>query len=264
MLTYPNIDPVAISLGPVKIHWYGITYLVGFLLFWMLGRIRARQPHSPLQPAQVGDLLFYGAFGVVLGGRIGYILFYNFSQFAADPLLIFKIWQGGMSFHGGLLGVVIALWFYARNHKIQILPLADFVSPLTPLALASGRIGNFVNGELWGRVTNVPWGMVFPNAGLEPRHPSQIYQALLEGVALFVILWVYSRHPRPAGAVTGLFLLGYGVFRFIAEFAREPDGHLGFVALGWATMGQVLTVPMIILGAAMMVFAYRARAATAR
>lgn len=257
MLAYPNIDPVAIELGPVKIHWYGVMYLVGFLAFWWLGKIRARQPHVVVQPEQVGDMVFYGMLGVVLGGRIGYILFYNLPQFLADPLMLLKIWQGGMSFHGGFAGVLIAMWLYQRKHRWGFLRTMDFAAPLVPIGLGAGRIGNFVNGELWGRVSDAPWAMVFPSAGPLPRHPSQLYEALLEGVVLFVILWAFSSKPRPVGAVSGLFLLGYGVFRFLVEFVREPDAHIGYLAFDWFTMGQLLSAPMIIAGVVMFAWAYK-------
>lgn len=263
MLTYPEIDPVAFGLGPLKVHWYGLTYLAAFALFWLLGHIRAKQPHSKITPEQVGDILFYGALGVIVGGRLGYILFYNFPQFMADPLMILRIWQGGMSFHGGMLGVFVAMALYGRRYKLGWFTITDFIAPLVPLGLASGRVGNFINGELWGRVTDVPWGMVFGHVGPEPRHPSQVYQVLLEGVALFTVLWLYSRHPRPTAAVSGVFLAGYGFFRFIAEFFRQPDEHLGYIAFNWLTMGQILTLPMIVIGLLMVAWAYRRQAVAA-
>ncbi len=259
MLTYPNIDPVAISLGPVKIHWYGLMYLAGFLAFLWLGKLRARQDYIFVKPEQVSDMLFYGVLGVVLGGRIGYVLFYNLPQFFQDPLLLLKIWQGGMSFHGGLLGVIVAMWIYQKKQGWGFWKTMDFVAPTVPIGLCFGRIGNFINGELWGRVTDMPWGMVFPFGGPLPRHPSQLYQALLEGVVLFVILWLYSSKPRPVGAVSGLFLMGYGVFRFGVEFVREPDAHIGYLAFDWFTMGQLLTLPMIIAGLALILWAYTSK-----
>lgn len=259
MLTYPNIDPVAISLGPIKVHWYGLMYLVGFLAFLWLGKRRARQGRFPVKPDDVGDMLFYGVLGVILGGRIGYVLFYNLPQFLQDPLLLFKIWQGGMSFHGGLLGVISAMWLYQRKRGWGFWRTIDFVAPMVPIGLGAGRIGNFINGELWGRVTDLPWGMVFPFAGPLPRHPSQLYQALLEGLVLFVILWGYSSKPRPVGAVSGLFLLGYGIFRFGVEFVREPDAQMGYLAFGWLTMGQLLCLPMIIMGIALLLWAHSAK-----
>jgi phosphatidylglycerol:prolipoprotein diacylglycerol transferase len=257
MLTYPQIDPVAISLGPVQVHWYGLMYLVGFLGFWWLGKRRARRADSPVSPEQVGDMLFYGALGVVLGGRIGYVLFYNFPAFVDDPLMLFRVWQGGMSFHGGLLGVLLVAWLVGRKYDVGFWRITDFVAPMIPIGLGAGRIGNFLNGELWGRVTDLPWAMAFPGAGPDPRHPSQLYQALLEGLAMFVILWAFSSRPRPLRAVSGLFLILYGLFRFAVEFVREPDAHLGFIAFGWLTMGQLLTLPMILFGVWLMVWAYR-------
>ncbi len=248
MLTYPEINPVLLDLGPVKVHWYGVMYLIAFSIAWGLGILRAKQAHRGWNKDQVGDLIFFGALGVVLGGRIGYMLFYNFSSLLDDPLSLFKVWQGGMSFHGGLLGVTIALWFFARRHQKTFFQVADFVAPLVPLGYAAGRIGNFINGELWGRVTDVPWGMVFPQAGELPRHASMLYQAFLEGIAIFVILWFYSNKPRPPMAVSALFLICFGVFRFFNEFFREPDAHLGFIAFGWLTMGQLLSVPLIVAG----------------
>ena len=258
MLQHPQIDPVAISLGPLKVHWYGLTYLVGFLAGWWLGRLRARKPWSPITEVQISDLLFYLALGVILGGRFGYVVFYNFDAFLADPLWLFRVWEGGMAFHGGLLGVIIAMWWYGRKIDRGFWQLADFVAPLVPIGLGAGRIGNFINGELWGKPTDVPWGMVFRTAPDSlARHPSQLYQFALEGVALFVILWWFSAKPRPRMAVSGLFLLAYGVFRFLVEFVRQPDPQLGYLAFDWLTMGQVLSFPMILAGAALMFIAYR-------
>ncbi len=257
MLNYPQIDPVAISLGPVKVHWYGLMYVIGIGTAWWLTRRRAARPGFPWSVAQVEDLIFLAALGLVLGGRIGYMLFYNFTGFLSDPLMIVRVWEGGMSFHGGLLGVLAALGYFARRERIRFLALGDFIAPYVPIGLGAGRIGNFINGELWGRVTAVPWGMVFPTGGPLPRHPSQLYEAALEGLVLFLILHFYSARPRPLGAIGGLFLLLYGTFRFIAEFLREPDAHIGYVALNWLTMGQILSVPMILLGALLMAWAYR-------
>ncbi|MGF1642082.1 MAG: prolipoprotein diacylglyceryl transferase [Thiotrichales bacterium] len=261
MLTHPHIDPIALSLGPLQVHWYGMMYLLGFLAFWWLGKRRARRADYPIEPDQVSDLLFYGALGVILGGRIGYVLFYNFSHFLDDPLMLFRIWEGGMSFHGGLIGVLLVIYLYARQLGTGFFNLADFVAPLIPIGLGTGRIGNFINGELWGRATDVPWAMVFPNVDDLPRHPSQLYQIALEGVVLFAVLWFYSSRPRPTAAVSGLFLIGYGVFRFAVEFVREPDAHLGFVALDWLSMGQLLSLPMIVFGALLMLHAYRRKPA---
>jgi len=244
VIIHPNIDPIAFSIGPLAVRWYGLMYLAGFAAGWWLGLRRISKSESPVTRAQFDDLLFLAVLGVILGGRLGYVLFYKPAYYAAHPLEIFAIWQGGMSFHGGLLGVMLAMLLAARRHGVDYLRLMDFVAPLCPLGLAAGRLGNFINGELWGRVTDLPWGMVFRGAGDAPRHPSQLYEFALEGVALFILLWLYSAKPRPRGAVSALFLIGYGVFRFIAEFGREPDAFLGTLALG-LTMGQWLSVPMI-------------------
>jgi len=223
----------------------------------ILGKLRARQNLlTGWHPRDVDDMLWYGIFGVILGGRLGYVLFYKPLYYLAHPLEIVQVWAGGMSFHGGFLGVLIALWFFARRRGKRWLAVTDFIAPLMPLGLAAGRLGNFINGELWGRVTTLPWGMVFPRAGAEPRHPSQLYEFLLEGVVLFLILWTYTRRRRPLGAASGLFLTGYGCARFIVEFAREPDAFLGYLALGF-TMGQWLSLPMILAGLAMMAWAYQ-------
>jgi phosphatidylglycerol:prolipoprotein diacylglycerol transferase len=256
MLVYPDIDPVAIQLGPLAVRWYGLMYAVGFLAAWWLGRVRARRPGAPLTAAQVDDYLIYAALGVVLGGRIGYVLFYNFPAFLDNPLILLKIWEGGMSFHGGMLGVTVATWLFARKVGCRFLALTDFVVPLSPIGLGAGRIGNFINGELWGAPTNLPWGMVYLPLGGVPRHPSQLYQAVLEGVVLFIILWWFSSRPRPRAAVSGLFLLCYGCFRFLVEFVRLPDPQLGYLAFGWVTMGQVLSLPMILGGLGLLGWAY--------
>ncbi len=259
MLQHPQIDPVALQIGPLAIHWYGLTYLAAFGLFLLLGRLRLNhQPFASItQPApwtkrDVEDILFLGVMGVVLGGRIGYCLFYKPAYYLANPLEIFAVWQGGMSFHGGMLGVMVAMVWYARSRHRPFMQVMDFVAPCVPTGLAAGRVGNFINGELWGRVADpsLPWGMVFRGAGDLPRHPSQVYQFLLEGLLLFVLLWLYARKPRARGQVSAVFLLGYGVFRFIAEYFREPDAHLGLLALGMS-MGQWLCVPMIVAGAFM-------------
>jgi len=256
MLVHPQFDPVAFEIGPVAVRWYGLMYLAGFVLFVVLGKRRARQNLlTGWHPRDVDDMLFYGVFGVILGGRLGYVLFYKPMYYLEHPLEIFAVWQGGMSFHGGLLGVLIALWLYARKRGKRWLDVTDFVAPLVPLGLAAGRLGNFINGELWGRPTNADWGMVFPQVDNVLRHPSQLYQFALEGVLLFVILWSFASRPRPMGAVSGLFLLGYGAMRFVAEYAREPDAFLGTLALG-LTMGQWLSVPMIVAGLVMMLWAY--------
>jgi phosphatidylglycerol---prolipoprotein diacylglyceryl transferase len=256
MLVHPDIDPVAISIGPLAVRWYGLMYLAGFVAGWWLGLRRIARDQAPVTRAQFDDLLFLAVLGVILGGRLGYVLFYKPGYYAAHPLEIFAIWQGGMSFHGGLLGVMAAMAFAARRQRVDYLRLADFVAPLVPLGIAAGRLGNFINGELWGRVTDLPWGMLFRDAGNLPRHPSQLYQFALEGLALFIILWLYSGKARPRGAVSGLFLIGYGAFRFIAEFAREPDAFLGVLAFGM-TMGQWLSVPMILGGLALYAWSRR-------
>jgi phosphatidylglycerol:prolipoprotein diacylglycerol transferase len=256
MLTFPELDPIIFSLGPLKLRWYGFMYAIAFLGFWLLGRIHAKKAHTVAQPDDVGDILFYGMLGVILGGRIGSVLFYNFSYFLENPLYLLKIWEGGMSFHGGLLGVIVALWVYQRTKGYGFLRLCDFVAPMVPIGLGAGRIGNFINGELWGRVTDVPWGMIFPHAGDLPRHPSQLYQAILEGLVMFIILWVFAQKPRPVGAVCGFFVLLYGFFRFAIEFVRQPDANLNFIAFDWLTMGQLLSLPMIIVGIVTMWLAY--------
>jgi len=256
MFPFPKIEPVIVSIGPLKLRWYGLMYAIGFLMFWWVGRIHAREKHTVVQPDEVGDILFYGMIGVIVGGRIGSVLFYNFSYFLENPLYLFKVWEGGMSFHGGLIGVITAYWIYQRSKRYGFLRLCDFVAPMVPIGLGAGRIGNFINGELWGRPTDLPWGMVFPQADELARHPSQLYQAFLEGLILFVVLWVFAEKPRPIGSVAGLFVLLYGIFRFVVEFVRQPDEHLSFVAFGWLTMGQLLTMPMIVVGLVTIWFAY--------
>ncbi len=248
MIAYPQFDPVAFKLGPINVHWYGIMYLIGFAMAWLLGIWRASKPNSGWTKTQVGDLIFYAAIGVILGGRIGYMLFYNLSYFIEHPLAIFKVWNGGMSFHGGLIGVGIAMWVFSLTIKKSVWDTIDFIVPLVPIGLAVGRLGNFINGELWGRITNVPWAMIFPKAGTMPRHPSQLYEFLLEGVLLFIIMWCFSAKPKPRFAVSALFLFCYGSLRFFSEFFRQPDPQWGFIAWGWLTMGQLLSIPMIIIG----------------
>jgi phosphatidylglycerol:prolipoprotein diacylglycerol transferase len=259
-LTFPEIDPVIFEIGPffgvgpIALRWYGMMYLVGFAAaFWLASR---RLPRVGWTKDELSDLLFYSFLGVILGGRVGYVLFYNFSAFAENPAILFRIWEGGMSFHGGCLGVIIAAYIYSRKRGWKFLAVGDFIAPLVPIGLGAGRIGNFINGELWGRTTDVSWAFVFPNAGPDPRHASQLYQFFLEGAVLFVILWLFSVRPRPVGSVGGLFLLGYGVFRFIVEFFREPDLHLGLYASG-LSQGQVLCIPMILAGAGLMYYAYK-------
>ena len=255
-LVHPQFDPIALQLGPVAIRWYGLMYVVAFVLFVVIGRLRARLSMlTGWRAVDVDDMLFYGVFGVILGGRLGYVLFYKPAYYLAHPLEAFAVWQGGMSFHGGLIGVAVALALYARSRGRRWLDVTDFVAPLVPLGLAAGRLGNFINGELWGRATHAGWGMVFPQVDMLPRHPSQIYQFALEGVLLFVLLWIYAGRQRPMGAVSGAFLLGYGGLRFLAEFAREPDAFLGLLA-GGLTMGQWLSLPMMGGGVALMLWAH--------
>lgn len=276
-LAFPDFDPVIFSVGPVALRWYGLMYLVGFVFAMWLANRRADKPSSGWKRSEVETLLYAGFVGVFLGGRIGYVLFYNFPLFAENPLYLFKVWDGGMSFHGGLMGVIIAMWWFARRTKRHFLQVADFVAPLIPFGLGMGRIGNFINGELWGRVTlDTPWAILFPTSysedvklaaadpslmpvleqyGVLPRHPSQLYEMLLEGIVLFIILNVFVRKSRPMGSVSGLFLIGYGLFRIIVEFFRQPDAQLGL--FGGISMGQILSVPMIIIGVLMMVWAYK-------
>lgn len=258
MLIHPQFDPVAISIGPLSIHWYGLMYLLGFLLFILLGRYRIKQnPQSAFTNTILDDALFYGVLGVILGGRLGHVLFYQFSYYLQHPLEIFAIWQGGMSFHGGFIGVMVAMFFLARKHKLQWLAVTDFIVPLVPLGLGAGRIGNFINGELWGRPTEVPWGMIFPHVDNLPRHPSQLYEFALEGIALFILIWIYSSKPRPVGAVSGMFMIGYGIFRSFAEFFREPDvGFMGELTFG-ISMGQWLSLPMIAVGIGLLYWSQR-------
>lgn len=261
MLSYPEIDPVAISLGPVQVHWYGLTYLAGLAFAWWLGVRRSARPDVPLSRAQVDDLIFFSALGVVIGGRLGYALFYGGERLLQDPLWLLQVWQGGMSFHGGMLGVIIAVAWFARSRAIAFGAVLDLAALLTPMGLALGRLGNFIGQELWGRPTDVPWAMVFPADPLQlARHPSQLYQFALEGVLLLVILLVFSARPRPMWAMSGLFALGYGCLRFIAEFFRQPDAHIGFQAFGWLTRGQLLCLPMIALGIFLLWWAYHRQA----
>lgn len=258
MLIHPNFDPVAIAVGPLKIHWYGLTYLLGFAAAWWLGRRRIRQGLAPINHQQFDDMLFWAAIGVIVGGRLGYALLYNFERVIAEPLWLLKVWQGGMAFHGGLIGVAVAAGWYAWRQRVSAWSLFDFVAPLVPIGLGLGRLGNFIGQELWGRPTDLPWGMIFPRDPLAlARHPSQLYQALLEGVLLFLVLYWFSSRKRPPYTTAGLFLALYGLARFVVEFAREPDQHIGFVAFDWMTRGQLFSVPMIVLGAAMLGFGFR-------
>ncbi|MDN7868236.1 prolipoprotein diacylglyceryl transferase [Burkholderia multivorans] len=290
MIIHPNFDPVAIHLGPLAVRWYGLMYLVGFIAAIVVGRIRLKLPHVAAQgwtAKDIDDMLFYGVLGTVLGGRLGYVLFYKAGFYLSHPLDVFKVWEGGMSFHGGFLGVTLAMVLFAWQRKRHWLQVTDFVAPMVPTGLAAGRLGNFINGELWGRVTDpgAPWAMLFPGAMRDdaawlpkhpelvekwhladvfmqyqmlPRHPSQLYEIALEGIALFFVLFFFARKPRPMGAVSALFLIGYGLARFSVEFAREPDDFLGLLALG-LSMGQWLSLPMIVAGIALMVWAYRRR-----
>ncbi|MBU9514431.1 prolipoprotein diacylglyceryl transferase [Burkholderia multivorans] len=290
MIIHPNFDPVAIHLGPLAVRWYGLMYLVGFIAAIVVGRIRLKLPHVAAQgwtAKDIDDMLFYGVLGTVLGGRLGYVLFYKAGFYLSHPLDVFKVWEGGMSFHGGFLGVTLAMVLFAWQRKRHWLQVTDFVAPMVPTGLAAGRLGNFINGELWGRVTDpgAPWAMLFPGAMRDdaawlqkhpelvekwhladvfmqyqmlPRHPSQLYEIALEGIALFFVLFFFARKPRPMGAVSALFLIGYGLARFTVEFAREPDDFLGLLALG-LSMGQWLSLPMIVAGIALMVWAYRRR-----
>ncbi|RDZ26910.1 prolipoprotein diacylglyceryl transferase [Lysobacter silvisoli] len=269
MIYLHQIDPIAVHLGPLQVHWYGIMYLIGFGLAWWLGQRRVRAGRLPgVSDQAYGDLLFYAMLGVVLGGRIGYILFYAFGDLIRDPVMLFRIWEGGMSFHGGLLGVLAAILWWARKHRLHFFDVTDFIAPLVPPGLGFGRLGNFIGGELWGKPTDAGWGVIFPRApelahlnlqqiheqyaagalNAFARHPSQLYQAALEGLTMFVLLWWYSSKPRPRYAVSGLFALLYGVFRFLVEFVRVPDAQPGYIAFGWLTMGQLLSVPLILLG----------------
>ncbi|MDR1057495.1 MAG: prolipoprotein diacylglyceryl transferase [Coxiellaceae bacterium] len=254
MFNHPQIDPIAIHLGPVKIYWYGITYLVGFALAWILARLRAKKYYPSWNSDIISNLIFYCVVGGIIGGRLGYVLIYNVDLFFHDPLFIFQIWLGGMSFHGGIIGVITSLFFFTHKIKIPFLAILDFVAPLAPLGIALGRIGNFINSELWGRITIVPWGIIFPNGGPLPRHPSQLYESFAEGILLFIIIWFYTTKPKSQGMAAGLFLFGYGISRFICEFFREPDVQIGFVALNWLTMGQLLSLPVIIVGMCMFLY----------
>ncbi|SIQ57214.1 prolipoprotein diacylglyceryl transferase [Solilutibacter tolerans] len=268
---FHDLDPIAVALGPLKVHWYGLMYLLAFVSAWWLGRSRIRKGRLPgVDDNAFGDLMFYGMLGVVLGGRLGYILFYDFKTYIADPLQMLKVWEGGMSFHGGLIGVLIAVFWWARKHRLHFFDVVDFVAPLIPLGLGFGRLGNWINGELWGKPTDGNWGVIFPGslpAELQhlpanslramaesgvldqyARHPSQLYQMVWEGIVMFALLWWYSSKPRPRYAVAGMFALLYGAFRFVVEFVRLPDPQLGYLAFGWLTMGQVLSLPLIALG----------------
>lgn len=253
VVTHPHFDPIALHLGtllghPIEIHWYGLMYVIGFIAFLALGRYQIQhKPWFGWDIEMLDDALFYGALGVVVGGRLGFVLFYQFSSFTQNPLDILKVWQGGMSFHGGFLGVLIAMFFFNRKHPQPWLKVMDFVAPLVPIGLGAGRMGNFINGELWGRPTDAAYGMIFPQVDQVARHPSQLYEFFLEGIVLFSILWCFSKKPRAVGAISALFLIGYGSFRFLVEFTRQPDDYLGLLSLG-LSMGQWLSFPMILIG----------------
>lgn len=256
MLVHPQFNPVALALGPVQIHWYGLTYLVAFALFMALANARARQPafaHAGWTRREVEDLLFWGVLGVVLGGRLGYALFYKPGYYLGNPTEILAVWKGGMSFHGGMLGVIVAMAAYARSRGRSWLEVTDLIAPCVPTGLASGRIGNFINGELWGKPTDFTWAFVVDGV---PRHASQLYEGALEGVVLFIILWTFTSRARPRLAPAGLFLLCYGCFRFLIEFVRVPDLNRGYLLFDWVTMGQILSLPMILAGLALLVIAY--------
>lgn len=256
MLSFPRISSEVFRIGPVAVHWYGVTYLLAFLCAWLLGRKRAAK-NGVFTPAQFDDILTWGILGVLLGARLGYALFYNPGHYFANPLDIFKVWEGGMSFHGGFLGVLIAQGLAAGRYGKGFFQTMDFMAPLVPPGIFCVRMGNFINAELWGRETDAPWGMVFPGAGPMPRHPSQIYEAVLEGLVLFAIVWTFSSRPRPVMAVSGVFALGYGLFRCFAEFFRQPDAHIGYLAFGFVTMGMVLCLPLILTGIILLCLAYR-------
>lgn len=264
MLIFPEIDPVAFSIGPLHVRWYGLMYLAGFVSGYLLLNARAKRPNSGWTTEQVSDLIFFGAMGVILGGRIGYVLFYNFGGFIDNPLSLFQVWNGGMSFHGGLLGVMFAVLLFARKMQKSYWDVLDFGAPIVPIGLGLGRIGNFIGGELVGRPTDGPWGMVFPHVDTLARHPSQLYQATLEGLVLFTILWLFSRKSRPRYAVSALFAIFYALFRFIAEFARQPDVQLGFIAFDWLTMGQLLSLPLFAVGLVLLYLAYGRSSAPAK
>ena len=258
MLTHPNFDPVAIDLGIAQVHWYGLMYLAGFAFAYGICKKLARDGRIVLKPEQIDDAVFAGAIGLVLGARIGYVFFYNFGKFLEDPIWLFKVWEGGMSFHGGFIGILLATLWFARQHKLPVGRLCDVLAIAAPMGIFFGRMGNFIGQELWGRPTDLPWGMVFQKdpTGL-PRHPSQLYEGFLEGLVIFIIIYLYVRKPRPEWAAGALFVLLYGSFRFLVEFVREPDAHIGFDFFGWMSRGQILSTPMIVVGIVVLIWAYR-------
>jgi phosphatidylglycerol:prolipoprotein diacylglycerol transferase len=262
MLVFPQFDPVAISVGPISIHWYGVMYIIAFGGAWVLANYRRNKIGNHWSSEQISDLVFYGAMGAVLGGRIGSVFFYNIDRFLDDPLWLFRVWEGGMSFHGGFIGVLIAMFLYSRSINRKFWETVDFIAPCVPFGIGAGRLGNFIGGELWGRPTDAPWGMIFSHVDDLPRHPSQLYEIALEGVVLFIVIWWFSSATKPRMAVSGTFAILYGSFRFFIEFFREPDLHIGFIAFDWLTMGQLLSLPMVIVGFSLVIFAYNNKSVT--
>ena len=262
MLVFPQFDPVAISVGPISIHWYGVMYIIAFGGAWVLANYRRNKIGNHWSSEQISDLVFYGAMGAVLGGRIGSVFFYNIDRFLDDPLWLFRVWEGGMSFHGGFIGVLIAMFLYSKSINRKFWETVDFIAPCVPFGIGAGRLGNFIGGELWGRPTDAPWGMIFPHVDNLPRHPSQLYEIALEGIVLFIIIWWFSSASKPRMAVSGTFAILYGSFRFFIEFFREPDLHIGFIAFDWLTMGQLLSLPMVIVGFSLVIFAYNNKSVT--
>jgi phosphatidylglycerol:prolipoprotein diacylglycerol transferase len=262
MLVFPQFDPVAISVGPISIHWYGVMYIIAFGGAWVLANYRRNKIGNHWSSEQISDLVFYGAMGAVLGGRIGSVFFYNIDRFLDDPLWLFRVWEGGMSFHGGFIGVLIAMFLYSKSINRKFWETVDFIAPCVPFGIGAGRLGNFIGGELWGRPTDAPWGMIFSHVDDLPRHPSQLYEIALEGVVLFIVIWWFSSATKPRMAVSGTFAILYGSFRFFIEFFREPDLHIGFIAFDWLTMGQLLSLPMVIVGFSLVIFAYNNKSVT--
>jgi phosphatidylglycerol---prolipoprotein diacylglyceryl transferase len=248
MLVFPHINPIAIHFGSLHIYWYGLMYLFGFGIAFLIAKYRIKHYQIKFSNAELSDLIFYCALGTIIGGRIGYMLFYNLPNFLSNPVIILWFWEGGMSFHGGLLGVILGLYFYAKKVKKSFFIVTDFTAPLVPIGIFLGRIGNFINGELWGRITTMPWGIIYPNAGPLPRHPSELYEAFFEGIVLLFIIWFYAKKFRPTGFISAIFLISYGIMRVFLEFFREPDSQLGFIAFNWLTMGQILSLLMILAG----------------